>query len=105
LGATLGAASGFPYFGDESNQMAPVPGHVVVGVHAVLQVERQAELFAGIDNLFDVKYANYGILGDPTGVGAPGIPAGSTTNGAGVDNRFQSPAAPFAVFAGVRLKL
>jgi hypothetical protein len=32
---------------------------------------------------------------DPAGVGAPGIPANGVTNGAGVDNRFQSPAALF----------
>jgi hypothetical protein len=61
------------------------------------------ELFANISNLFNARYANYGILSDPTGIGAPGIPANAVTNGPGVDPRFQSPAAPFAAFAGIRV--
>jgi hypothetical protein len=36
-------------------------------------------------------------LGDPTGIGAPGVPA------ARADPRFQSPAAPRSVDAGLKL--
>jgi len=50
--------------------------------------------------VFDV-----GILSDPTGIGAPGIPADGVTNGPGVDNRFLSPAAPLEVFGGFRVSL
>jgi iron complex outermembrane receptor protein len=104
-GAELSLITSQYYFGDESNQLAPMPGYQVFGLHALWQVDPQIQLFATVDNLFDSKYANYGILSDPTGINAPGIPAGSTTNGPGVDNRFQSPAAPFAVFGGVRVHL
>ena len=48
-------------------------------------------------------YATWGILGDPTGIGAPGIPPDGVTNGPGVDNRFLSPAAPLEMFGGVRI--
>jgi hypothetical protein len=43
------------------------------------------------------------VLGDPTGIGAPGIPVNAVTNGPGVDNRFESPAAPISAFGGVRV--
>jgi hypothetical protein len=61
------------------------------------------ELFASIDNLFNRLYSTWGILSDPTGIGAPGIPPNGVTNGPGVDNRFLSPAAPFEAFGGVRI--
>ena len=92
------------YFGDEANRNPRVPGYHVVGVHSSYRIGRQLQLFASIDNLFNAKYATYGIYGDPTGVGAPGVPAHAASNGAGVDNRFQSPAAPFAAFAGARIE-
>jgi iron complex outermembrane receptor protein len=103
VGATLRFASAQYYFGDESNQNAPLPSSTVLGVRTSFKPAHWFELYAHIDNLLDARYATYGILGDPTGVGAPGIPVHAVTNGPGVDNRFQSPAAPFAVFAGIRL--
>jgi iron complex outermembrane receptor protein len=57
------------------------------------------ELFANISNLTGAKYATFGAYGDPTGVGAPGVPA----SGIGVDNRFLAPGAPLAVYGGVRV--
>lgn len=102
VGASLIVASDQYYFGDESNQNAPMPGYYVVGLHSSYQVARRIELFASIDNLFDTRYATYGSFSDPTGIGAAGVPSAAVTNGQGVDNRFQSPAAPFAAFGGVR---
>jgi iron complex outermembrane receptor protein len=103
VGATLNLASTQFYAGDESNQNRPLPGFHVLKVHATYQIAPRLQAFGSIDNLLNARYATYGILADPTGVGAPGIPADGVTNGPGVDNRFQSPAPPFAVFAGIRL--
>jgi iron complex outermembrane receptor protein len=103
LGAALTAVSSFHYVGDESNQLAPVPGHHVLGLHASYRPAPAVEIFAQVNNLLNARYATWGILSDPTGVGAPGIPAHGVTNGPGVDNRFQSPAAPFEIFGGVRV--
>ena len=61
------------------------------------------ELFASIDNLLNRGYGTWGVLSDPTGVGAPGIPDVGT-NGPGVNNRFLSPGAPFEIFGGVRIR-
>jgi len=89
--------------GDESNQTKPLPGYEVVNLHSSYEVTKNFELFADISNLFDTHYATFGEYGDPTGVNAPGIPAGAVTNGPGVDNRIISPAPPLAVFGGVRI--
>jgi iron complex outermembrane receptor protein len=105
VGASLIYASDQYYFGDESNQNAPMPGFTVVNLQSTYQIGRHVQLFADIDNLFNTKYATYGIYSDPTGIGAPGVPADGVSNGPGVDNRFQSPAAPIAVYGGVRINL
>jgi iron complex outermembrane receptor protein len=103
VGATVNVTSSAFYVGDEANLLAPIPGYAVVNLHSSYWPLPHLELFALINNLFNRKYATWGILSDPTGVGAPGVPPDGVTNGPGVDNRFQSPAAPFAAFAGVRL--
>jgi iron complex outermembrane receptor protein len=86
--------------GDESNQNPTLPGYVVVSLHTSYKVTDNFELFASIQNLLDAKYATFGQYGDPTGVGAPGVP----TSGIGVDNRFLAPSAPIAVYGGLRLR-
>jgi iron complex outermembrane recepter protein len=103
VGATLNLVSSFYYVGDESNQLAPIPGYTTVNLHTTYKPLPHVEVFASINNLFNRKYATWGILSDPTGIGAPGIPPNGVTNGPGVDNRFLSPAAPFEAFAGMRI--
>jgi iron complex outermembrane receptor protein len=105
LGATLEVRSGAYYVGDEANLLAPIPGYALVHLHSTYRPSEHVEVFVSVDNLFNRKYATWGILSDPTGIGAPGIPPGAVTNGPGVDNRFLSPAAPLEAFLGVRLKL
>jgi outer membrane receptor protein involved in Fe transport len=99
VGATARFVSNSYYVGDEANLIAPLPGYAVVGIHARYEPFAHVELFASVNNLLNRKYSTWGILSDPTGVGAPGVPE------TGVDNRFQSPAAPFEAFFGVRLRL
>jgi iron complex outermembrane recepter protein len=105
VGATLNVVSSSFYVGDESNQLPPLPGYATVNLHTSYRPFAHFEVFASISNLLNRKYATWGILSDPTGINAPGIPADADTNDPGVDNRFQSPAAPFQVFGGVRLSL
>jgi len=91
------------YKGDESNQSPQLPGYMVVGVRSSYSLTRQVTIFANIQNLLDRRYSTIGLYGDPTGVGAPGVPPNAGPNGAGVDNRFQSPAMPRAYFGGVKV--
>ena len=102
-GATLNLVSSVYYVGDESNQLAPIGGFWTMNLHTNYRPSAHYEWFAAIDNLFNRKYATWGILSDPTGIGTPGVPVTDVTNGPGVNNRFQSPAAPFEVFGGLRL--
>ncbi|MGA2562878.1 MAG: TonB-dependent receptor [Steroidobacteraceae bacterium] len=102
IGASVKFLSDQYYVGDESNQLAPMPSYQVFGLHSSYQLARWLQVFAHIDNLLNARYATYGILSDPTGVGAPGVPVDGVTNGPGVDNRFLSSAYPFAIFGGVR---
>jgi iron complex outermembrane receptor protein len=103
MGGTLAWVSDCYYVGDQSNQLAPIPGYTVVNLHTSYSPAAHFELFATVSNLFNRKYATWGILSDPTGVGAPGIPPNGVTNGPGIDNRFLSPAAPFEVLGGLRI--
>jgi len=102
-GATVNWVSSFYYVGDESNQLAPISGYWTANLHTSFKPGARCEFFASIDNLFNRKYSTWGILSDPTGIGAPGIPVTGYTNGPGIDNRFLSPAAPLEVFGGVRI--
>ena len=91
------------YKGDESNQNPELAGYHVFNLHSTLHVTRHFDVFASIDNVFNERCTTFGLYSDPTGVNAPGVPPEAQTNGPGVDNRFQSPAMPFAVCGGVRL--
>ncbi len=103
LGASAEWVSSVYYVGDESNQNAPIPSYTVIDLHSTYTPARHVEIFASIDNLLNRKYGTWGILSDPTGTGAPGVPVNGVTNGPGVDNRFLSPAAPLEIFGGVRI--
>jgi iron complex outermembrane receptor protein len=103
VGGSFVLVSSQYYHGDESNQNAPMPGYHVLGLRSSYWVNRRFEIFATVQNVFDARYATYGLFSDPTGVGAPGIPSDAGPNDPRVDNRFQSPAAPRAVFGGVRI--
>lgn len=105
FGGTLTYFSDQYLRGDEANQNPTLPGYVVVNVHSSYKVTDNLELFANVQNLFDARYATFGAYGDPTGVGAPGIPSDAVTNGPGVNNRFINPAAPIAIYGGVRIRL
>jgi iron complex outermembrane receptor protein len=83
------------YRGDEANLLAPLPAYAVLGLQARYDPTRRLELFVRIVNVTNARYATFGVLGDPTGVGAPGVPD------VGADPRFQSPATPIAAYAGV----
>lgn len=98
LGANLQVVSGSYYRGDEANVLAPLPGYAVLGLHADWAPGRRVVVFTRLENALNARYATFGLLGDPTGVGAPGVP---TT---GADPRFQSPAQPLAAYGGVKLK-
>jgi iron complex outermembrane recepter protein len=104
VGGSLVLASSSFYRGDESNQNPQLPGYHVVSLRTSYRVNKQVELFANVQNLFDERYSTFGLFSDPTGVGAPGVPPNADSNDPGVDNRFQSPGMPRAYFGGVKIR-
>ncbi|HLY58171.1 MAG TPA: TonB-dependent receptor [Stellaceae bacterium] len=104
VGGSLTYESEQYFRGDESNQMPALPGFVVVNLHSSYEVTDNVEVVVNIVNAFNADYATFGVLGDPTGINAPGIPPDAVTNGPGVDNRFESPAPPISAFGGVRVR-
>ena len=65
VGANLLANSGSRLRGDESNQDArgPVAGYAVLNLDARWKISKSLELFGRVDNVFNRKYANFGVLG------------------------------------------
>jgi iron complex outermembrane receptor protein len=91
------------YRGDEANLNPELPGYSVASLRTSYQIGRHVQLFANVQNLFDRHYSTFGILGDPTGVGASGVPPNGQFGDPDVDPRFQSPAMPRAYFGGVKV--
>jgi iron complex outermembrane receptor protein len=103
VGGTVSYIGASFYRGDEANLNPELPGYTVASLRTSYQITRNVQVFANIQNLFDRHYSTYGILGDPTGVGAPGVPADGVFGDPDVDPRFQSPAMPRAYFGGVKV--
>jgi len=93
------------YRGDEDNLNPELPGYTVASLRTSYRISKNVQVFANIQNLFDRHYSTFGILGDPTGVGAPGVPPNGSLGDPDVDPRFQSPAMPRAYFGGVKISL
>jgi len=103
VGGTMSYIGPSFYRGDEANLNPELPGYTVASLRTSYQFGQHWQVFANIQNLFDRHYSTFGILGDPTGVGAPGVPADGELGDPDVDPRFQSPAMPRAYFGGVKL--
>jgi len=102
VGVALVAASGQYARGDENNADAggPVPGYAIVNLDARWRFARNFELFANVNNLFDVRYQNFGILGanffrGPGNTFAPDNVA---------PEAFRTPGAPLGVWLGIRYR-
>jgi iron complex outermembrane receptor protein len=103
VGGTLSYIGPSFYRGDEDNLNPELSGYTVASLRTSYQIIKNVLLFANIQNLFDRHYSTFGILGDPTGVGAPGVPADGELGDSDVDPRFLSPAMPRAYFGGVKI--
>jgi outer membrane receptor protein involved in Fe transport len=82
--------------GDEANLQPQLPGYAVFDAEADYSVSPSLTLTLEAQNIFDTRYATFGLYGDPTGAGT--FP--QFTN-----PRFIVPAQPFGLWAGVRAAL
>ena len=90
---------GSQYFvGDEFNQYPKLPGYAVFNLHASYQIDKNFQIYAKADNIFDNRYANYGTFFDTTA-----LPNFANGGAAFTDPQSLSPARPRALYAGMRI--
>lgn len=84
------------YRGDEANNNDQLSGYSVVNLHSRYVINKHAELFAKVDNIFNKEYETFGLYGEPDE--APGLGALSNPRFAGVG-------APRAGWIGIKLSM
>jgi iron complex outermembrane receptor protein len=98
VGADLVVVGSQVYVGDDANQNARLPAYWVVNLHTSYQLTKDLQIFGVVNNLFDRRYAVYGTYFEPQSI-ANAIPNPPT------DQRMQTPAQPFAIYAGLKVRL
>jgi iron complex outermembrane recepter protein len=96
LGIEMIAASSQYLRGDEANLQPPLPGYTVFDADANYRLSDVLALYVEGENIFDRRYATFGLYGDPTASG---------TFLQFTNPRFIVPAQPFGIWAGARAML
>jgi iron complex outermembrane receptor protein len=94
VGGDLVAVSGQYLRGDESNLNPKLPGYWVVNLYTTYKINKQAEVFGLVQNLFNQRYYTFGTFFDPSQIPFLGL----------TDPRTLSPGAPLAACAGLRVR-
>ena len=93
------AVVGSQYFvGDDSNLNAKVPAYWVMNLHSSYQISKEVQVFGLVTNLFNQRYYTYGSYFALDGVA-------KAVSFAFADPRTVTPAQPFAVYGGLRVRL
>jgi outer membrane receptor protein involved in Fe transport len=95
LAASVVAGSSHPYRGDEANLLEPVSGYALVNLTGRYPVTPRVAIVGRLSNLFDARYATFGLLGEADEV------LGDDFD----DPQFQSPGAPRAAWIGVQVAI
>ncbi|HYQ98464.1 MAG TPA: TonB-dependent receptor, partial [Casimicrobiaceae bacterium] len=103
VGVSLVAASWQYARGNENNADpgGKVPGYALVAMDASWQLARDWQLFARIDNLFDTRAENFGILGSNFFRG----PRSTFDASLAGPEPFQSPVPGFGIWVGIQYRL
>jgi outer membrane receptor protein involved in Fe transport len=106
VGADLIAVSNQFFRGDEGNDDRPLPGYAVVNLRTGYKVTDTVEVYGLVKNLFNKDYATFGTYFDAEGLrNVAGDPVGVGRNATVLENpRTITPAAPFAIYGGVKVK-
>jgi outer membrane receptor protein involved in Fe transport len=103
VGANLLLSSGSYARGDEDNQdiNGQLPGYALVNIDGRFLVSSNFEVFARVNNVFDRRYSNFGVVGENFFTG-PGKTFGPTAGVDPVNEQFRGPGAPIGAWIGVR---
>jgi iron complex outermembrane recepter protein len=106
VGADLIAVSGQFFRGDEGNDDRQLPGYAVVNLRTGYRVSENVEIYGIVKNLFSTDYATFGTYFDTEGLRTVGgKQVGVGPNGTELENpRTVTPAAPLAVYGGVKIR-
>jgi iron complex outermembrane recepter protein len=100
IGSDLVAASDQFFFGDEANNNAKLAGYSRIDLKTSYDLTENVQIYGSIKNLFDKRYGLYGTFFDPVEATEAAEPQGITLT----DPRSQTPAQPFAIYGGVKVK-
>ena len=103
MGVTLLGSAGVYARGDENNadRNGPLPGYVLAGFDARYQLSAPWQLFATVNNLFDSRYYDFGVLGENFFTG-PGNTFGPSAGSAPRAEQFRGLGVPRGAWLGVR---
>ena len=105
VGTNLLYSSGLFARGDENNQdrHGKVPGYAVVNLDGRYSLTKKLQFFGRVNNLFDKRYANFGILGENLFPESNGKTFTGTGNGE--VEQFQSLGSPRGFWIGARYEI
>ncbi len=104
VGGTVIAASHQVTQGNEDGDSeagrvnARVGGYALLNLHANYEAQKGLEYFARVTNVFDTRFATYGLMADSI------FNASGTALADGVTSRFVAPGAPRALLVGLRYR-
>jgi outer membrane receptor protein involved in Fe transport len=85
------------FVGDASNQAPKLPSYTVFNLHSSYQIDKNFQVYARLDNVFDKRYATYGTFFDTSA-----IPNFANGGAPFTDPRSLSPARPRAIYVGLK---
>jgi outer membrane receptor protein involved in Fe transport len=85
------------FVGDASNQAPQLPSYTVFNLHSSYQVDKNVQVYARLDNVFDNRFATFGTFFDTAA-----IPNFANGGAPFTDPRSLSPARPRALYVGLR---
>ncbi|MGE0054046.1 MAG: TonB-dependent receptor [Hyphomicrobium sp.] len=100
FGSDLVAVSGQYFFGDEANNNAKLAGYTRVDLNTSYDVSENVQIYGLIKNAFDRRYGLFGTFFDTAEATEAAEPQGLTLT----DPRSITPAQPFAIYGGVKMK-
>lgn len=100
VGTELIATSSQFFFGDESNINSKLAGYTRVDLSTSYDVSENVQIYGLVKNLFDRRYGLYGTFFDTAEATEAAEPQGIVLS----DPRSYTPAQPFAVYGGIKMK-
>jgi iron complex outermembrane recepter protein len=102
LGASVNYASDVFTRGDENNldSRGKVPGYTVMNLDTRYNLSKQLQLFARVNNLFDKRYSNFGVLGENYFT-APDRSFGPAQGIGSASEQFRGVGAPRGIWVGL----